>query len=335
MDDWLIYRGTGEPHDGITRLPPAPPWRSFDGSPTLPGSLPPESAADVYRARTYQPNRDEIELVNAAMYLRRPLLVEGKPGTGKSTLAYSIAYELGLGPVLRWSITSGSTLCDALYVYDALGRLEAANRQNRADSAQDDSDDIGNFLTLGPLGTALLPHTRPRVLLIDEIDKASYDLPNDLLNLFETGTFEIDELRRIAKVRHQVDVLPTGDRTPVGIVDGVVRCREFPIVVLTSNQEREFPAAFLRRCVRLSIAEPDEQRLGAIVAAHLGDAAATAGADIVSDFLQRRSRTTLATDQLLNAIYLTSNTAREVGPTRNRLVELVLRGLDSAPESPP
>ncbi|WP_322749920.1 MULTISPECIES: MoxR family ATPase [unclassified Frankia] len=335
MDDWLIYRGTGEPHDGITRLPPAPAWRSFNGSPALSGSAPPESAADVYRARTYQPSRDEIELVNAAMYLRRPLLVEGKPGTGKSTLAYSIAYELGLGPVLRWSITSGSALRDALYVYDALGRLEAANRRNRADPAQDDPDDIGNFLTLGPLGTALLPFGRPRVLLIDEIDKASYDLPNDLLNLFETGVFEIDELRRIAKVRHRVDVLPTGDRAPVEIVDGVVTCREFPIVVLTSNQEREFPAAFLRRCVRLSIAEPDERRLGAIVVAHLGDDAATAGADIVSDFLRRRSRMTLATDQLLNAIYLTSNAAREIGPTRSRLVELVLRGLDSVAEPPP
>src|SRR5262249_15133431 len=169
------------------------------------------------RGKTYQSTPEEVELVNAALYLRRPLLVTGKPGTGKSTLVNAVAYELGLGPVLSWSITSRSTLQEGLYRYDAIARLQQASLVDRlrqsgqegrttetdqddrdTESAANDPTDIGQFIRLGPLGTALLPAERPRALLIDEIDKSDIDLPNDLLHVFEEGRFEIPELVRTA-----------------------------------------------------------------------------------------------------------------------------------------
>src|SRR5205823_6354697 len=124
------------------------------------------------RAQAYRADDKVVNMVNAALYLRRPLLVTGRPGTGKSTLAYSIAFELKLGPVLYWPITSRSTLTESLYQYDALGRLQEASLQQSASRSGDfQSPDIGRFIRLGPLGTALLPRARPRVLLIDELDK--------------------------------------------------------------------------------------------------------------------------------------------------------------------
>src|ERR1700677_4482354 len=114
MAEWKIFRGDDAPHDGISRLPPPPPWRDF------------RRLGDT-RGTTFRASGHEIELVNAALYLRRPLLVTGPPGTGKSSLAYAVAHELGLGPVLRWSINSRSTLGEGLYHYDALARLRDAN----------------------------------------------------------------------------------------------------------------------------------------------------------------------------------------------------------------
>src|SRR5262249_2948664 len=119
MDDWKIFLGSDQPHDGILRVPPPPPWRSFDG-------------IGERRGKTYRADAQEIELVNAALYLRRPLLVTGPPGTGKSSLAYAVARELRLGSVLRWSINSRSTLGEGLYQYDALGRLRDANLEHLA-----------------------------------------------------------------------------------------------------------------------------------------------------------------------------------------------------------
>ena len=110
MNDWRIYRGVTTPHDGMDQLPPPPPWRDFN-----------KLAAT--RGTTFQATAHEVELVNAALYLRRPLLVTGPPGTGKSSLAYAVAWELRLGDVLRWSINSRSTLGEGLYQYDALARL--------------------------------------------------------------------------------------------------------------------------------------------------------------------------------------------------------------------
>ncbi len=136
--DWLIYRGTGEPHDDLrSKLPPPPRWREFNGEPLVNPKLGAESVTarrlgELARGAAYQASAPEVEMVNAALYLRRPLLVTGKPGTGKSTLAHSVARELNLGPVLYWPITSRSDRNEGLYAYDAIARLQDASLHSLA-----------------------------------------------------------------------------------------------------------------------------------------------------------------------------------------------------------
>ncbi|GAA4683444.1 MoxR family ATPase [Streptomyces youssoufiensis] len=333
--EWLIYRGTGEPHPGISALPKPPPWRDFDGAPLVEPGPGTDSASTrrlgAYRhmAALHRPSGEELEIINAALYLRRPLLVTGSPGTGKSTLAHAVAYELGLGRVLRWPIVSRSTLVDdGLYRYDAIARLQdtqiAASSRAAGTGPVSVPGGIGSYIRLGPLGTALLPTAGPRVLLVDELDKSDIDLPNDLLNVLEEGEFEIPELQRLAEREPEVDVL-TDDGAKVTIRDGRVRCRAFPFVVLTSNGERDFPAPLLRRCIHLELGQPDHERLATVVRAHLGEELARVGDDLVLRFLERSRSELLATDQLLNAIYLTHHAAP---PTRNRLADMLIQRLD-------
>ena len=151
--------------------------------------------------------------------LRRPLLVTGNPGVGKSGLAYQIARDLGLGRVLHWSITSRSTLRSGLYDFDAIGRAQAGASGTSL---------VGDFVHLGPLGTALLPYARPRVLLIDELDKSDIDLPNDLLNVFEDGTYTVPELIRLRSRQEAVEVHIADPGHRATIRDAVVTCRDVP-----------------------------------------------------------------------------------------------------------
>lgn len=303
MSSWRIFQGDRQPHNGITKLPDPPRWRNFKGEVQRDSLFEEPDEQVKQRGAVFQPGETEIELVNAALYLRRPLLITGKPGTGKSSLAYAIAYELKLGPVLLWPITSRSVLQDGLYKYDAIGRLQEANLQHATDNGQ--GPDIGKFIQLGPLGTALLPGRYPRVLLIDEIDKSDIDLPNDLLNIFEDGQFEIPELARLADDR-PVYVRPHDGTAPAPIARGKVTAHAFPFVVLTSNGEKELPAPLLRRCLRLDISVPSKEKLAKIVESHFQgeDQALKAGTSLIETFIERRERGDLATDQLLNAIYL-------------------------------
>jgi MoxR-like ATPase len=166
----------------------------------------------------------------------------------------------------------------------------------------------------------------PRVLLVDEIDKSDIDLPNDLLEVFEEGSFEIPELSRIADSVPTATIGTADDEGHFEVSRGQVRCRAFPVVVLTSNGERDFPPAFLRRCVRLELQPPERERLEAIVAAHLGPQHSEHAGYLINEFLTRRGQGELATDQLLNAVYLVRFVPGS-DVTRERLADVVLRHL--------
>lgn len=367
VKDWWLYQGTGEGADRRARLEAGipPPWRDFTGTPdpryAPPGCEGPAWERTWRRGEGYVPDGPEKDVVNTALHLRRPLLVTGKPGVGKSTLAYSIAADLGLGPVLHWPITSRTVLRDGLYLYDAIGRLQeagleqlrtpgalpgaaartvAAPQRDRATTPTPTpapatapapaAPSIARYLRLGPLGTALLPQDRPRVLLVDEIDKSDIDLPGDLLTVFEDGGFLIPELARLAQDDPTVAIGTDDDPDPaVRITQGRVQCRYFPIVVLTSNGERDFPPAFLRRCVRLHLEPPGPEKLARIVRRRLGVdiEASEEYQELVQTFLDRGEDGDLATDQLLNAIQLRLAGAWSAPGDRDRFLATVMQHL--------
>jgi MoxR-like ATPase len=338
--EWKIFEGNRTPDPSkIVRLPEPPKWRNFGLT---------EAEAIERRkekGKTFQADSETIRLVNAALFLRRPLLVTGPPGSGKSSLAYAVAYELGLGEVLSWSITTKTTLKDGLYDYDAIGRVQERGQDLAA---------IQDYIRLGPLGTALLSSTalfaakadekpvpagqRPKVLLIDEIDKSDIDLPNDLLHVFEEGRFLIPELERIADkvptARVRTAYTEAGEPTHTEITQGRVQCDVFPFVVLTSNGERDFPPPFLRRCIRLSIsASRDPTRLRQIVQAHLGDTVMAEAEGLIAKFLEYRdeaqTKGDVATDQLLNAVYMLAREQSPTGADRESLMKNLLKHLSS------
>jgi MoxR-like ATPase len=183
---------------------------------------------------------DELKhAVNVAVALARPLLVRGEPGTGKTLLAENLASALGL-PLIRWHVKSTTKARDGLYVYDTVARLH--------DSRFGDGDvkDIAKYIKLGPLGEALAAPARV-VLLIDEIDKADLEFPNDLLHELDAMRFRIDETGR------------------------EIAATERPIVIITSNNEKELPDAFLRRCVFHYIQFPTRELMADIVRVHHPD----------------------------------------------------------------
>ena len=180
---------------------------------------------------------DDLKIaVNAAITLERPLLIKGEPGTGKTVLAHEVASALGR-PLIEWHIKSTTKAQQGLYEYDAVNRLRDSQL------GEEKVKDIANYIKRGKLWDAFVMDDRP-VLLIDEIDKADIEFPNDLLQ-------ELD--------RMEFFVYETGE---------VIRARQRPIVMITSNNEKELPDAFLRRCFFHYIKFPDVETMGDIVEVH-------------------------------------------------------------------
>jgi MoxR-like ATPase len=196
----------------------SPSFRRFTGTPS------------------YLTNESLEAAVNCALSLERPLLVKGEPGTGKTLLAEAVAQTMGL-ELIHWPVKSTTRAQDGLYVYDTVQRLYDAR------FGEGDVKDIRHYIKPGPLGRAFASEKR-LVLLIDEVDKADLEFPNDLLH-------ELDRMRFI--------IPETGDE---------IIAKQRPVVIITSNNEKELPDAFLRRCVFHFIDFPDQELMKRIVRVH-------------------------------------------------------------------
>ncbi len=187
-------------------------------------------------SQAYVAGPELMYAVNVAIALEKPLLIKGEPGTGKTMLAEAIAESLGKELII-WSIKSTTKAKDGLYVYDTVQRLYDSQFQ------EGDVADIKKYIHMGKLGEAFTAEAQP-VLLIDEIDKADLEFPNDLLWELDRMEFYIHETKE------------------------TVRAKNRPIVIITSNAEKELPDAFLRRCIFHYIAFPDSDTMRKIIAVH-------------------------------------------------------------------
>ena len=194
---------------------------------------------DYSGSADYIASKPLMEIVNVSVALKKPLVVKGEPGTGKTLLAHSIAETLNK-KLLIWNIKSTTKAKDGLYVYDTVQRLNDARFKDK------DISDIRQYIKLGKLGQSFRSDERV-ILLIDEIDKADVEFPNDLLNELDEMSFHIPEL------------------------DEEVTAKQRPIVIITSNSEKELPDAFLRRCIFFYIEFPDNDMMERIVRVHYPD----------------------------------------------------------------
>ncbi len=224
----------------------------------------------------YIASRDLEVAVNAAVALQRPLLVKGEPGTGKTVLAHEVAAALGY-PLVEWHVKSTTKAQQGLYEYDAVSRLR--------DSQLGDPKvaDIGNYIVRGKLWDAF-DADRPQVVLIDEIDKADIEFPNDLLLELDRMQFFVYETRQTIAARHR------------------------PVVIITSNNEKELPDAFLRRCFFHYIRFPDRPTMERIVDAHYPGLQSDLAREALTVFFQVRKVPGLkkkpATSELLDWLKL-------------------------------
>ena len=224
----------------------------------------------------YIASRDLEVAVNAAVTLERPLLVKGEPGTGKTVLAYEVAQALGL-PLIEWHIKSTTKAQQGLYEYDAVSRLRDGQLGDER------VHDIANYIVRGKLWDAFESET-PVVVLIDEIDKADIEFPNDLLLELDRMQFFVYETRKTVVAKHR------------------------PIILITSNNEKELPDAFLRRCFFHYISFPDRPPMERIVQTHYPDIKQELAREALTVFFQVRDVPGLkkkpATSELLDWLKL-------------------------------
>ncbi|WP_174299788.1 MoxR family ATPase [Caulobacter sp. S45] len=224
----------------------------------------------------YIASRDLEVSVNAAVKLQRPLLVKGEPGTGKTVLAQEVAAALGM-PLIEWHIKSTTKAQQGLYEYDAVSRL----RDGQLGDPR--VHDVANYIVHGKLWEAFTSET-PTVVLIDEIDKADIEFPNDLLLELDRMQFYVYETKQ------------------------TIVARQRPVVIITSNNEKELPDAFLRRCFFHYIRFPDRETMEKIVAAHYPDIKASLAREALNVFFKIRDLPGLkkkpATSELLDWLKL-------------------------------
>lgn len=214
--EFHIYEGTGQ-----REIPPFSPNEKLN-APNL-----------------YKPSKELVNAVNVALALGQPLLLTGEPGTGKTQLAYHLAYFFNLGRPLIFNTKTTSSATDLFYQYDSLKHFQYIQNHNRELT---DEEVEKRFIKYQALGEAIKRNKRT-IVLIDEIDKAPRDLPNDILDSLENLEFEVPEINRVGEQRVKAD---TANR---------------PIIIMTSNSEKNLPDAFLRRCAFYHIAFPDEKLL--------------------------------------------------------------------------
>lgn len=248
-----------------------------------------ETAKNYQGSDDYIASEELANIVNAAIALGRPLLVRGEPGTGKTLLAMSIAKALNK-KLIVWNIKSTTKAKDGLYVYDTVQRL------NDSRFGDKDISNIENYIKLGELGQAFASDEQV-VLLIDEIDKADIEFPNDLLNELDEMSFKIIETGKVIKAKFR------------------------PIVIITSNNEKELPDAFLRRCVFHYIEFPDEELMRKIVKVHHPNIEENLLNQVLKKFYELRSINTLkkkpSTSELIDWIAV----LLKFGITEERLAE--------------
>lgn len=207
-------------------------------------------------SQDYVVTEELMNAVNVAIALKKPLLIKGEPGTGKTMLAQSIAEALGID-LLVWSIKSTTKAQEGLYTYDTVQRLYDSQ------FGEGDVKDIGRYVKLGRMGESFVADTPP-VLLIDEIDKADLEFPNDLLWELDKMEFYIPETKETIVAKNR------------------------PIVIITSNAEKELPDAFLRRCIFHYIAFPDKDKMEEIVKVHYGNVEKTLMDNAIEAFYKLR-----------------------------------------------
>ncbi len=248
--------------------------------------------------RTYIATDDLMTAVNAAVTLQRPILIKGEPGTGKTQLAVEVANSLQC-PLYEWHIKSTTKAQQGLYEYDAVARLRDSQL------GDDRVHDIGNYIVRGKLWEAFESEQQP-VLLIDEIDKADIEFPNDLLRELDRMEFYVYETQQLITARHR------------------------PIIVITSNNEKELPDAFLRRCFFHFIKFPDKETMAKIVDVHFPNLKKDLLREALNAFYKVREVRGLkkkpSTSELLDWIKLLL--AEDIPPE-------VLRGGDSRSAIPP